>query len=71
MHTLIFDINETDKKFIATWTLEDVQGRKPQARTSHSAVAFKNQYVIICAGEGYDESNINNILLIFFFRWYR
>jgi N-acetylneuraminic acid mutarotase len=58
MYTLIFDINENNKKYIATWTLEDVVGKRPPARTSHSATAYKYQYLIIIGGEGYDDSNL-------------
>jgi hypothetical protein len=43
---------------VAKWTLEEVQGKLPPARTSHSAVAYNSQYLFIIAGEGYTESKI-------------
>ena len=58
MYVLTFDINETEKKFIANWSIEEVHGVKPQPRTSHSCITYKSQYLIIIAGEGYDASNM-------------
>jgi N-acetylneuraminic acid mutarotase len=57
MYVITFDINETDKKFIANWSIDEVHGVKPQPRTSHSCVAYKSQYLIIIAGEGYDSND--------------
>jgi hypothetical protein len=59
MYTLNFDINETEKKFAANWSLEEIHGVKPHPRTSHSCVTFKSQYLIVIGGEGYDTSIIN------------
>jgi hypothetical protein len=56
IYSLVFEINESEKKFIAQWAIEDVQGRRPPARTSHSATSFNSQYLFIIAGEGYAES---------------
>jgi hypothetical protein len=58
--TLTFDLNETDKKFIANWSFIETHGTKPPARTSHSATGYNGQYMIILGGEGYNKSNNNN-----------
>ena len=58
MYTLSFEIVENEQKFTAIWSSEEVIGKKPPARTSHSATSYKNQYLIIIGGEGYDLSII-------------
>ncbi len=56
LYTLVFDISEPNKKYNAVWSREEVVGKSPPARTSHSAAEYKSQYLIIVGGEGYDES---------------
>ena len=57
LYVLNFDICESDKKFTSKWNIEDVQGKRPPARTSHSATAFRNQFLFIIGGEGYSNGN--------------
>lgn len=57
MFILNFEINETQKTFKATWEKEEVEGVLPSPRTSHTSTAYKENYVIIIGGEGYNESN--------------
>ena len=56
LYSLVFDINESEKKFVAIWKLEEVKGILPPARTSHSTVSYNSQYLFVIAGEGYTES---------------
>lgn len=61
MHLLNFEINETDKIFNAVWSIEDIKTKRPPARTSHSSVAYKSQYIFIIGGEGENQMPFNDI----------
>jgi hypothetical protein len=60
LYMLDFEIAESEKKFIAKWTLVDVQGIRPPARTSHSATSYKSNYLFIIGGEGYSRDSRDN-----------
>lgn len=61
MHKLTFNINETTNTYEATWELLDIKGQLPPNRASHSAVAYKNKYLVIIGGESDDETPLNDV----------
>ena len=61
MHKLTFNINATTNTYEATWELLDIKGQLPPNRASHSAVAYKNKYLVIIGGESDDETPLNDV----------
>jgi len=50
--------------FKAKWEKEEVFGISPTPRTSHTSTVYKQNYLIIIGGEGYNCSNfIHNLNL--------
>ena len=51
--------------FKAKWEKEEVYGMSPPPRTSHTSVVYKQNYLIIIGGEGYNDSKyIPNLISI-------
>jgi len=63
LYTLTFEISEIQKSFKAIWEKEYIEGNVPPQRTSHSSNIYKNNYLIIIGGEGYDISKYLLIIL--------
>ena len=65
LYSLSFDIDEGEKKFIASWEKEDVRGKRPSPRTSHSCTAYRGEFLILIGGEGLNEGMYKKLNLVF------